>query len=98
MAGSIAPRDISRWFPPGGWKEPWRELARLPLARRLTVYFALAFTVAFGGFLTWAVVSGHDAVAAYALVGFVGIPVITLPAFLLAITITGRTRRGSRGP
>jgi hypothetical protein len=55
MAGSIAPRDISWWFPSGGWREPWRELARPPLARRLTVYLALAFTVAVAGFLTWTV-------------------------------------------
>jgi hypothetical protein len=27
MAASIAPRDISWWFPSGGWKGPWRELA-----------------------------------------------------------------------
>ncbi|HEX3874080.1 MAG TPA: hypothetical protein VHW26_08030 [Solirubrobacteraceae bacterium] len=28
MAGSITPRDISGWFPSGGRKEPWHELAR----------------------------------------------------------------------
>jgi len=58
---------------------------------------ALAFTVAVAGFLTWAVVSGHGAVAAYALVAFFGIAVITLPASLLAITIARRKRLRSRG-
>jgi hypothetical protein len=97
MAGSIAPRDISWWFPSGGWKEPWRELARLPFRRRLTACGAFALIVTFSGFLTWAVVSGHGAAAAYALLGLLGMSVITLPVSLLAIAIARRKRRMSRG-
>ncbi len=97
MAGSAAPRDISWWFPSGGWKEPWREIARLPPGRRLTVYVALAFCIALVGFLAWAVVSGHGAVAAYALLGLIGISVVARPASLLAIKIAERKRRRSHG-
>jgi len=93
MAGSIAPRDAG-WLLE--WKEAWKQLAVLPSHQRVTVYGALTFTIAFGGFLVWAVLSGHDAVTAFALLGFLGVSVVTLPAALVATTIAGRKRRTSR--
>jgi len=72
MSGSFPPSDVSWWFVSGGWREPWKQLARLPRRRRRGAYCALASSLALTAFVAWAVLSGHGVLAAYAFVGLVG--------------------------
>jgi hypothetical protein len=94
MSGSFPPPDVSWWFVSGGWREPWKQLARLPLRRRVTAYCALAFSLALTVFVAWAVLSGHGVLAAYAFVGLLGLSFAAVPISLVALGI--RKRRLAR--
>jgi hypothetical protein len=95
MSGAFPPPDVSWWFVSGGWREPWKQLACLPLRRRGAVYGWLAFSLALTAFVAWAVLSGHGALAAYAFVGLLGLWFAALPISLVALGIRKRrlTRR-----
>lgn len=94
MSGAFPPPDVSWWFVSGGWRKPWKQLARLPPRRRGSAHGGLAFSLALTAFVAWAVLSGHGALAAYAFVGLLGLWFAALPISLVSLGI--RKRRLAR--
>jgi len=94
LAGSVAPRRDLMWML--DWKLGWKQLARLPLRLRLTAYSVMALGIPFGGFVFWAVASGQGVLAAYTLLGFLGLPIVGLFIWTGVVALGGARRRLSR--
>jgi hypothetical protein len=91
LAGSVAPRSAGWLFP----RQGWRQLAQLPLRRRLLVDAWMAYALALVGFVIWALVSGNDILVAYALLAFIAMaigPLLSYLGWLLAGALLRRAR------